>query len=235
MSYAELTTESPSLLKRFSHSKRFDIALELLEIEGNENILDYGTGDGFMLKKLLSENPRNIVGYEPIKSQYKQLEQFVRGLRAENVNIVSDLSCIEAYRFDKICCLEVLEHLTEVNQSFVLTSIKNLLKDDGGEVVVSVPIEVGLSGLLKNIARYFLRQTHPNSTILNVIKSFFGQRIDRGDADYIPSHIGFNHKDLEKIICSVGFEIERKHFSPFRELRGLINSQVFFVLKRKVE
>lgn len=129
MSYAELTIENPSFLKRFSHAKRFDIALELLEVGCNDEILDYGTGNGFMLKKLLSANPQSIVGYEPMESQYKQLEKFVAAQGTNKVKIINDLSCIETCRFDKVCCLEVLEHLTEDNQLFVLTSIKHLLKN----------------------------------------------------------------------------------------------------------
>ena len=50
MSYAKLTIENPSLLKRLSHTKRFNVALELLAIGRNDDVLDYGTGDGFMLR-----------------------------------------------------------------------------------------------------------------------------------------------------------------------------------------
>ena len=232
MSYAELTIENPSLLKRFSHAKRFDVALELLDVGCNDEILDYGTGDGFMLKKLLSANPQSIVGYEPMESQYKQLEEFVGMHGINKVTIISDLSCIETRRFDKVCCLEVLEHLTEDNQIFILTSIKHLLKECG-RVVVSVPIEVGLSGLLKNFARLALRQEHSNSTFLNILKSFLGRKIDRGQDGYISTHIGFNYHDLEKLIVSVGYEIKEKHFSPLKRLGGFINSQIFFVLELK--
>lgn len=232
MSYAKLTIESPSLLKRFSHTKRFDIAMELLSVGCNDEILDYGTGDGFMLKKLLSANPRSIVGYEPMESQYRQLENIVGKEEYGKVKIVSDLRDIEPRLFDKVCCLEVLEHLTEDNQLLVLTSIKRLLKS-GGEVVVSVPIEVGLSGLLKNFARWIIRQEHENATFLNTWKSFFGHKIDRGQEAYIPTHIGFDYHDLEKLIVSVGFEIKKKHFSPLKGLNGFINSQIFFILETK--
>ena len=233
MSYSELTIENPSLLKRFSHTKRFDIALELLAVERNDEILDYGTGDGFMLKKLLSANPQSVVGYEPMESQYKQLEEFISKQGIDNVAIIGDLSCIETSRFDKICCLEVLEHLTEDNQILVLTSIKCLLKN-GGRAVVSVPIEVGLSGLLKNIARCILRQAHPNTTFLNIFKSFLCLKIERGQEAYISSHIGFDYHDLEGLIVSVGFEIKSKHYSPLKGFRGFINSQIFFVLESEV-
>lgn len=234
MSYSELTIENPSLLKKFSHNKRFDIALELLTIECTDEILDFGTGDGFMLKKLLSASPHSIVGYEPMEIQYKQLEEFVGKYGIDSVAIIGDLGCIETRRFDKVCCLEVLEHLTDDNQILVLNSIKRLLKN-GGSVVVSVPIEVGLSGLLKNSARYIIRQAHPNASFRNIFKSFLGLKVDRGQEAYISSHIGFDYSDLEKLIISVGYEIKKKHFSPFKGLKSFINSQVFFVLELKAK
>lgn len=231
MSYVNLTTENPSRLKRFSHQKRFDIALKLLVIEGNDDILDFGTGDGFMLNKLLSKNPRSIVGYEPIEHQYKQLKEFIDN---KNVEITNELDNIEAKRFDKVCCLEVLEHMTENNQRLILAQIKRILKN-GGRLVISVPIEIGLSGLLKNIARYYLRQAHPNATVLNIIKSFFRMKVDRGQKAYISSHVGFDYHDLENIITSSGYEIKRKCFSPLTAMRGFLNSQVFYVLELKAK
>lgn len=230
MSYSELTVESPSLLKRFSHSKRFEVALELLALECNDEILDYGTGDGFMLKKLLTGNPQTIVGYEPLESQYQQLKQFVDRHQLGNVTIIDDLNRIETHRFDKICCLEVLEHLTEHNQLIALRNIKSLLKR-GGLLVVSVPIEVGMSALLKNVVRLLLGQEHQNATILNIAKSCFGLKIGRGREAYICSHVGFDYHDLEKVLVSEGYRIKRRRFSPLKGLGGFVNSQIFYVLE----
>lgn len=230
MSYAKLTTESPSLLKRFSHAKRFDVALELLAVEPNDEVLDYGTGDGFMLKKLLSANPRSIVGYEPMESQYEQLENMFGRQEHGKTTIATDLGCVAPRHFDKICCLEVLEHLPEHDQISALTEIKQLLKS-GGVVVVSVPIEVGLSGLLKNFARWIIRQEHANATFINMWRAFFGQKIDRGQEAYITTHIGFDYRDLEKLIISEGYKVKKKRFSPLKGLNGVINSQIFFVLE----
>lgn len=230
MSYAELTVENPSWLKRFSHTRRFDFALALLAVNDTDDVLDYGTGDGFMLRKVLSANPQHVVGYEPIETQYKQLVDAIDKLDARNVSLINELGSIENRCFSKICCLEVLEHLTEENQRALLASIRKLLRA-GGVVVISVPIEIGLSGLIKNIVRFLLGQLHPNTTLPNVLKSFLGWKIDRGDEDYISSHIGFDYRELEKTICASGFKIKEKRFSPFDRLGAFTNSQVFFVLE----
>ena len=231
MSYSEQITKSPSLIKRFSHNKRFDIALDLLSITQDDDILDYGTGDGFMLRKLLSKNPRSVVGYERFHDT-KDLNDILNSTACSNVKIINDMRSIKDRLFDKVYCLEVLEHVTEENQIFILKEIKSILKSNG-VVIISVPIEVGISGMIKFILRFFLRQSHQNSSLKNAIKSLFGIKINRGEDEYICTHVGFDYRDLEKTITGAGYKVKEKSFSPFRSLKWFINSQVFFVLELK--
>lgn len=229
--YADLTIKNSSTIKRFSHFRRFKLALELLDVNSNDKILDFGTGDGFMLIQMLAQNPhpKLIVGYEPLESQYKQLQETIKEISTERVVIAGDLNNIDHLFFDKICCLEVLEHLTAENQFNVLCNIRNILNDNGF-VIVSVPLEIGLSGLMKNIARLLLRQRHPNSSVVNILKSFFCLRIDRGNQPYISTHIGFDYRNLEKLFFSSGFTVIKKLYSPLSACGAFCNSQVFYIL-----
>ena len=229
--YADLTTDSPSSLKRFSHSRRFNMALKLLAVKGDDKVLDYGTGNGFMIMQLLPLNPQLIVGYEPMEKIYQELQDVIRPISAGRVAITNDLSRLQAQKFDKICCLEVLEHLPNDHQCAVLASIRHFLNDQG-IAVVSVPIETGWSGLLKNLARLILRQQHVNTTAVNILKSFLGLKIERGSRPFISSHIGFNYRDLEKLFSVAGFNIKTKRFSPLKGLGGFLNSQVIYVLAK---
>jgi len=152
-------------------------------------------------------------------------------MSTDRVDITDDLNRFDSQEFDKVCCLEVLEHLTEENQRNVLCTISYVLNDHGF-AVISVPIEIGVSGLLKNFARWILRQQHRNATAVNILKSFLGLKIDRGNQPFILSHIGFDYRDLEKVFASVGFEIKNKVYSPLKGFGGFFNSQVFFVLEK---
>ena len=40
-------------------------------------------------------------------------------------------------------------------------------------LVISVPIEIGISGFLKNCLRAFFGQQQPNSSIISIMKSYF--------------------------------------------------------------
>ncbi len=230
--YAEMTVQHKSFIKRFSHTSRFNIAIELLKPSTNDTILDYGTGDGHMVKRVRDANQQcRIVGYEPVAEMYDELQKTLSGsIENEEVEIFNDLSG-ESDEFNKICCLEVLEHLTEEQQRKEIESMKRLLTNDG-QLVISVPIEIGLSSLLKNVARLLLRQPHENATLRNILLSVAGLKIDRGHGPFISNHIGFYYQDLERILLSSGMTMIEKVYSPFPFAKGVVNSQVFYVMKK---
>lgn len=230
--YADLTIQNKSLLKRFSHGSRFKIALKLLSPASEDQILDYGTGDGFMLSKIRVENNHcKIVGYEPIPHMFEELQGKINKFsKKKPVEIVNNTAGVSG-AFNKICCLEVLEHLAEENQKKEIKQMAQLLTDDG-KLIISVPIEVGFSSLLKNIARIVLRQTHSNTTFRNVIYSLFGVHFNRSENSYISSHIGFYYHDLERLLLVSELKMKNKVFSPIPIFKGLLNSQVFFILEK---
>ena len=53
------------------------------------------------------------------------------------------------------------------------------------------------------------------------------------NGDFISSHIGFSHYDLENLIIEKDFNVIQKSFSPFSYLGASLNSQIFFVIQKK--
>ena len=119
--------------------------------------------------------------------------------------------------------------MTSFNQDKILKDLSALLENNG-KIIISVPIEIGIAGFLKNIIRYFIGQKHEDSTLANIFKSLFGMKILRQENNFINSHIGFNYKNLEKLIYKNNFIIYKKVYSPFTFIGPFINSQVFYVL-----
>ena len=230
--YGDQTVNNRSLLKRFSHRRRFELALQLLQLQAEDTVLDFGAGDGFMLARMLEQNPhpRHMVGYEPMPSQYRQLHDTMQQLAQDKIQIAQSTNDFAALRFNKITCLEVLEHLTEANQREALGFIRNALEEHGC-AVISVPIEIGPAGLAKNMARVLLRQSHDNTSALTLLKSLLGLKVDRGNAAFISSHVGFDFRVLEKQFSASGFVIRRKLYSPLQGWGSLCNSQVLYVLQ----
>lgn len=221
------------LIKRFSHKRRFETSLNLVNILDSEDnsILDYGTGDGYFLTEAAQKYQKiSLVGFEPCKEQYKLATRM--SSRYNNIKIFSDVKEIQANQFNIITCFEVLEHLPEKEAALVLSNVRRLLKDDG-QLIISVPLESGLSGFVKNAVRLLINQPH-TSDMRKMTRAMLGLKVKRAGAEYyLDGHIGFRHKDLEPLLLR-NFQLIATSFSPFPFFKAAINSQIFYTLiKRK--
>jgi len=165
----------------------------------------------------------SLFGYEPSEGQYNDLK---KNLEEHKINVCC-LRQLSKEKFDIILCAEVLEHFTDENVVINLKKIKKLLNKKG-TLIVSVPLETGLSGLLKNLVRILIRSSHVGLTLNTLIKCFFDSPIPRCNEEYINSHIGFSSKKFEKILLKSGLKVSKKYYSPLPVLKYLLNSQVIF-------
>jgi len=224
--YSNLTVKNPSFFKRFSHNKRFEKALNLVELSYKSSVLDFGTGDGYFLNLLNQNKDVKITGYEPIRDMFEQLEETVSDKEIALINNLEE----SKERFHVIYCLEVLEHFREEYQLKRIREIKGKL-DKKGKIVISVPIEVGFASLLKNIVRISISQVEKDTNFRNIIKALFYKKVERYEqANYIYTHIGFNYKKLEELFKLEELTIIKKVYSPISFL-GTLNTQVFYVLE----
>ncbi len=185
-----------------------------------------------MLELIREANSQcGLAGYDPLPATLDELVERTAAIaETQRLRLISGSDDISD-TYSKICCLEVLEHLSSANQAKEIERLLELL-DATGTLIVSVPIEVGIPSLCKNLARLCLRQTHGNTSLKTILRSLFGMKIERGDGSFIHTHIGFYYQDLERVIRASGLEIVKRVFSPIKPLGRLVNSQVFFVLRR---
>ncbi len=114
--------------------------------------------------------------------------------------------------------METCEHLIDDDLKKLLINIENLLMPNG-QVIISVPIEIGIPAMLKNLYRFFKNKNHGNLTFKNYIKTIFGFTVPRdtnqklSNVNYIYSHIGFDHRKLELLLNNY-FRIQHKFYSP---------------------
>lgn len=223
--YSNNTYNSKNPLARFSHRKRMKVALDKIDGVPFENLLDYGCGDGYLLEQLRHKNPaKELVGFEPVMS----LEV------SSDIKIETDIERLLASgkKFDLITCFEVLEHFGPVDQKIVVQNMHQLLADQG-KMIVSVPIEIGFPVLIKNLRRVKFKNISLK-WLAWVFRSFLGKEIPevRDKRGYLPTHMGFSHKRLEKIFQEK-FSIVKQNNSPFSLLPYFLNSQVFYLLAKK--
>lgn len=229
MSYYSKTYDSPNPIIRFAHRKRLEFALELIPSSGTICLLDYGSGDGLFLRELA--NRRNchegIFGFEPYLTPLSNIES----------KIFKDWSDVELQlkgenRATVVTCFEVLEHFSEDHQAEALRRMRGIMWSEG-RAFISVPIEIGLPSVPKNLFRWvkYRRNQRAIYNLKNISKSVLGIEIVecRRGADYL-SHMGFYFKNLERMFEEC-FDIVDRKFSPFPSLGPNCNSQVFYTLR----
>lgn len=221
--YGALTVDSPIAIKRFSHRRRFRRAIELLDVQPGDHVLDCGAADGYLVRALASRPCAELVAYEPEHGD--DLAAAVSGMPA--IRIVTSTDTLLPAHYDKIACLEVFEHLTDDDQQELMATIGRLLAPRG-IAVISVPVEIGPASLLKNIIRIAVDQTHPDTTLRNVARAAFGMRIARRSHT---GHIGFDHRALPALFAEHGFTIAKRAASPFKWGGALMSTQLFYLIR----
>jgi cyclopropane fatty-acyl-phospholipid synthase-like methyltransferase len=221
--YADSTYNSKNPLKRFSHRMRFKKSLNLIPLDNNIRLLDFGCGDGLFLNRLnIKLNGGGVIGYEPYMSP----------ISGNSVVILQDWTEVKQKApFDCITCFEVLEHFSPNKQREVLQEMHSILTGNG-LLIISVPIEKGFPSVVKNIIRRLKYKDKVTYSIKNIVTSFYGKPLPefRQDNKHL-NHLGFYYHDLEAILLQY-FDIIEKCFSPFPFFGYNVNSQIFFKLKK---
>lgn len=224
--YGSHTFYSRFAIKRFTHGRRMQLALTLVSPQPGESILDVGTGDGAFPLELVRLRPwASVVAQDPMSHMVDQARVMCGGYSQIAVSqVIPDLA------FDWVTCFEVLEHLPPDTVADLLSQMRSVLKPHG-QIVVSVPIEVGLAGAIKNLIRYGIGQSHP-SPLKDMARAALGLPVCRTyDGGYCGSHVGFDYRALPPAFKNAGLEIERVIYSPIPAIGYFLNSQVFWVLR----
>lgn len=236
MKYSDLTLDNPSRLRRYTHERRFRMACRLLNPQAEDHILDFGAGDGELILRLAHQCPQAALhGFEPSAGFCVQAREKFK-LGGVRVQLYEQSRSLATSDFDKISCLEVMEHLPDAQRHAALAEIRRCLALDG-KFLLSVPIEIGPPALAKYLVR---RQTDRHARRLSWRELWYSllgnsSQLKREQADqYIVSHFGFDFRNLAREIEHAGFRRIARQFSPFLWGGWLLNSQIFdtYVLNR---
>lgn len=113
------------LLKKFGDFKKTD------------RVLDYGTGDGVFLNQLTIDFNLTGIGIDRLKNRIIKATWVSEKNKLGNNFITSDFSKINlAEKFDKVLCLDILEHVDNLENA--IAQISAFLKK-GGQVFIQAP------------------------------------------------------------------------------------------------
>lgn len=222
LNYARHTHGASNFFQRFSHGSRFQVACDLIDPRPDQSILDFGGGDGFMVHQLHKQEPKaSYVSYDPDKRQVASAREMLALTDAISADTVPE------QQFDTVCCLETLEHVPDAVVPAVLQQIKDCLKP-GGRLVVSVPIEIGLAAMGKQLVRAITGQREKRATLWRIILSILYMPPEAMRTQDDPGHAGFDYRKVKREMIAAGFVIKRTVYSPL-PLGPVVNSQVFWV------
>ena len=223
--YDSNTVNSQNPLARFAHRSRMQRYLKYLvpRLENREGkMLDYGCGSGFLISQLLAVKPYSVFGYEPVLTDRT----------TENLPISPDLETIRKNApYHTITCFEVMEHLQWKENAKILSICRELLTEHG-ELIVSVPIEIGPAVLFKEMNRFRIYRKWRYRFVEFIATTLFGVPGTRPtpDLDYQP-HKGFDFRDLIKFFKSKSWKVSVLCYSPLPTGVWYGNSQVFLRAK----
>jgi 2-polyprenyl-3-methyl-5-hydroxy-6-metoxy-1,4-benzoquinol methylase len=225
----------------WSHRSRFEVALRL--IGSQQKLLDYGCGDGTFLSMAASRLATGwgadiaVDGVKDCQTRFADLGN----IRFSSIAEIADPAHSQSY--DLITCMEALEHCTAPTVEIVLEDLARLVAADG-RVIISVPIEIGPTFLLKLVLRklaalrglsdYRYYESYSLSNALKMLCAGRDTRLERpvyGEPNQPShSHYGFNWRAMRERVRG-HLTIEQTLFSPLPWSGGWFSSQVWFICK----
>lgn len=229
----------------WSHGSRFDLARRLVAPLAGGSLLDYGCGDGTFAAMVAAEFTR-VRGLDVEPAQVEDCRARLGDLPGVSFALTKDITDADHGVWTAVTCMEVLEHCLEPERRRILDLLARLCARDG-RVLISVPLETGLSVLGKQLVRavaglrglgdYAHRERY---SPLEMVRSALGLPVRRvvftgagadGPFSYY-GHKGFNWREVEAEI-SERLTIERRMFSPLPAAGFVVNSQVWFICRTR--
>jgi SAM-dependent methyltransferase len=228
----------------WSHRSRFDMGLRLIGA-GPRRLLDYGCGDGAFLALAagrLQEGLGADIALDQVNDCQSRLAEF-RNIRFCSVRELIGPAHDAAY--DVVTCMETLEHCTTPVVEAVLQDLSRLVSP-AGRVLISVPIEIGPTFLVKLVLRKVAAwrglsdyRYYESYSLRDGLRMLFAGRttvVERPVYGHPEapshSHYGFNWRALRERVRE-HLLIERTYYSPLGFLGGWVSSQVWFVCRHR--
>jgi 2-polyprenyl-3-methyl-5-hydroxy-6-metoxy-1,4-benzoquinol methylase len=245
--YAKKQILCKDWLISWSHRSRFQIGLQLAQQFVAGRVLDYGCGDGSFLAMLMDSptHPSVAVGVEIHPDLVEDCRARLGGYSGLSFLLKEELEVPEYQStFDAVICMEVLEHVVEVEP--MIDKLARLLTLKG-KLLISVPVETGIPLLVKQTARRIAGWRgigdYPGTspyTLRELVSAIFanGQQqhivrpIHKGaDGQTFHDHKGFNWMVLRQMLTRK-FHLEKVLASPLDWLTPHLASQVWFILRK---
>ena len=195
-----------------SHKLRLNRILGIignLDVDEEGRFADFGCSSGYILN-LASQMPKykkwSFFGFDYSEESLHRGEEMFPEIDFNEM----DLSVLDdryEESFDFVTCFETLEHVEDYRTAF-----RNLYRKTkpGGKILISVPNETFLQGLIKNIGRYLRGDRYLDRKMTNTWKkkvSYVSCLITNKNIERFRKgvsggygHLGFDYRNLERFV-----------------------------------
>ena len=238
MSYSQRILQQGNQLTRLAHRSRFSAVLDAIGSEQYTQALDYGCGDGWLLKNAYDRGViTSGIGVDVDPTMLSASQEIFADIPNFNFFHVRDITeKIPPHSCDLIFCTETLEHVDNAE-----TALERMLEcsKPNAKMIISVPIELGPSLLVKQVGRYLANFKGGYGYERYSPRELFSAAI-LWDTNSFPSshslnelnkaHKGFDYRSLQNLL-QTKVTIDRTIFSPFSGLGNLLNSTVIWICR----
>ena len=198
-------------IKNIPHIARLSFQKKLLKkiASPDKNYADFGCSNGYItdiVSKIIKAS--NTYGFDHSKNiNIAQTKYPNYKFKFLDLNQPHNFE----FNFDIITCFEVLEHVGNIENALnnLINSIKNK-----GTILLSVPIEIGLIGLIKYLIKRLLFRYKFNlkgSEIKYIYALLTRKDISkfREEKSHYGSHFGFDYRVVETLLKSKNIEFSQ--------------------------
>ena len=237
MTYAEITFKDKNPIKRWLQKQRLISALKTIDnLDGLSVICDFGAGNGELCKLLSKQFPNtHIICYEPTLNLLNEAKSNLKEL--PNISFFHNIDNLKKESIDLIFSLEVFEHLPVKERNSALQTISSLMTQEGN-LVIGVPVEIGIPALYKGVFRMMRRYGAFDANIKNVLMSFIGiPPTNRPIGEIAPGfnyhfeHLGFDWRRFSETLKEY-FTQPKITFSPFSFCGRWLMPEIYFKVKK---
>lgn len=243
--YARKQVFSRSAVLAWSHRSRFELGRRLVQQYAGKRLLDYGCGDGTFLA-IVSDLFPGAVGTDADIGQLEDCRRRLTDVTSISFKTINELSD-SRYKsfFDVVTCMEVLEHCVEAETAKLLENLRWLCAESG-MILISVPIEIGPTLIVKQFIRmiagwrsfaddFKYRERYKAKDFLRMVFAHAGTKMHRPVYSYskgfdFHGHFGFNWRALQIQVSRI-LRIVEVRFSPLGWSRGFMSSQAWFICR----
>ncbi len=211
---------SKSIFIRYYAYLPFVYSLKHIKFSESSRILDIGCADGPFLPTL-SYYARSTVATDIDGDRVREAKNLIdyRLKKSKRLNLLCSDGHVLPFKdnkFDIIFCLEVMEHVMNPDQ--VLRELLRVLKKNG-MLICTIPIEIGLSLLIRNIIGKIAHFQRPEYNLKQMIQRVF---LKKGTREY-KGEIGHKNFDWRVIKHNIKlhFKILKIKFIPINFLKDI--------------